>query len=129
MARPAPTYPAEVIAWYRNALNRDPDIDGLAFWSKMFREAGAEAAWAAFCYSASVLGTVIAMSRDEASNPVVGGNYSVVDEWFKAFNVTGDWLKYELMVSNGQPIPDVFKKFCADYGIKGFDWLEASKLT
>ena len=33
------------------------------------------------------------------------------------------------MVSNGQPIPEVFKKFCADYGIKGFDWLEASKLT
>ena len=115
--------------WYRNALNRDPDLVGLQFWNDLYKQSGAEAAWGAFCAAAAALGYPVTLSREEASKPVTGGNYSVVDEWFRNFNVTGNWLHYELMVSNGVPIPEVFKRFCRDYGIKGFDWLEASKLT
>ena len=53
----------------------------------------------------------------------------VVDEWFRNFGIEGDWQPYVLMMSNGEPVPEVFEKFCADHGIKGFDWMWASKLT
>lgn len=119
----------EVVNWYRNALNRDPDIIGLQFWSDMCLRAGTEATWDAFCYSAATLGVEISMNREEASAPTdAGNNFMVVDEWFRNFGVEGDWQPYVLMMSNGVPVPDVFTKFCADYGIKGFNWMQASRL-
>ena len=123
-----PTFSPDVINWYRNALNRDPDLEGLAFWDKMYREAGIEATWDAFCYCAASLGIVIAMSREEASAPAAVGNFTVVDEWFRNYNLVGDQQPYMLMMSNGMPIQQVFEQFCQDYGVTG-DWLKASKRT
>ena len=120
---------ADVVNWYRNALNRDPDLIGLQFWSDMYKRVGPEAAWAAFCYAATTLGHPVSISRDEASKPSDrGNNYMVVDEWFRNFGINGDWQPYALMMSNGVPVPDVFQTFCKDFGITGFDWMTASQL-
>ena len=122
---PAPDIPN----WYRNALNRDPDLTGLQFWSDMHDKVGAEATWNAFCACCASLGTVIAMTREEASQPAEqGNNFYVVDEWIKNFGIVADWQPYVLMMSNGIPVPEVFQTFCKDHGIKGFDWMAASRL-
>ena len=120
----------DVVNWYRNALDRDPDLVGLQFWNDMYKQAGAEATWEAFCYAAKSLGHPVSISREEASKPSEhGNNYMVVDEWFKNFGIEGDWQPYVLMMSNGVSIPDVFKRFCADHGIDNGDWMEASRLV
>ena len=124
-----PSYSADIYNWYRNALNRDPDLDGLAFWDKLHKDAGPEATWDAFCYVSASLGYPIAMSREEASQPAaVGNNVTMVDEWFKNLGIVGDMQPYMLMMSNGMPIPDVFAQLCADYGISGKDWMETARL-
>ena len=121
---PAP----DIVNWYRNALDRDPDLEGLQFWNDMYKRSGAEVTWNAFRAVSASFGVVIAMSREEASQPAEeGNNFTVVDEWFRNYKLVGDPQPYMLMMSNGMSVQSVFDQFCQDYGVDG-DWLEASKL-
>ena len=133
-----PDYNAEVKNWYRNALNRDPDAEGLAYWAGEAAKNGGEATYGTFLQSAqSVLGPnakPITMDYATASKafaqPNVKANNSIVDDWIRNTGVqNADGGKYDAMIAGGMTPQDAYKAFATEYKVDpATDWFKASQL-